>query len=152
MYLYSVHKASAAEPVLHATAIKSRGDWIPGVGDCAALIVTGQDAVQIIETYKQLGLDLELPDKAVEAGIYDVWTLLSTGMLKVFASCKAFFEEYRLYRRDDKGRIVKQNDHLCDSLRYAVRSGLGRAKVKPGAPKRVVQDHVRGTESQSWMA
>jgi hypothetical protein len=39
----------------------------------------------------------------------------------------------RLYRRDEKGRIVKSNDHCCDSLRYACRSGRARMKVQPSA-------------------
>lgn len=29
-------------------------------------------------------------------------------------------EEYRLYRRDERGRVVKTNDHLMDAFRYAV--------------------------------
>ena len=35
-YLYSEHYRGQAEPVIHATSIKSRGEWIPGVIDPAA--------------------------------------------------------------------------------------------------------------------
>jgi hypothetical protein len=76
-----------------------------------------------------LGLDLELPDKAVEAGIQRVWEAMSAGKFKVFASCGPWFEEFRLYRRDEKGRVVKQNDHLMDSSRYLVVSGMDRART-----------------------
>ncbi|MCE5247974.1 terminase large subunit, partial [bacterium] len=151
-YLYSVHKGNSAEPVVHANAIKARGSWIPGVGDCAALIMLEHDAAQLISTYQSLGLDLELPDKAVETGVYDVWTMLSAGLLKVFASCKAFFEEYRLYRRDEKGRIVKQNDHVMDATRYGVHSGLARAKVQPVPPKPEVVTAFPDRDGLSWMA
>lgn len=131
LYLDSVYKREAAEPVIHAEAIKARGAWIPGVGDCAALIVTRHDAEQLIAVYKGLGLDLELPDKSVETGIQEVWELLSTGRMKVFASCTKWFEEFRLYSRNDKGAIVKKNDHLMDATRYLVRSGRERMKARP---------------------
>ena len=62
--------------------------------------------------YQSMGLDLTPANNAVESGIYDVWTLLSAGKLKVFASCADWISEYRMYRRDDKGRVVKKNDHL----------------------------------------
>lgn len=129
VYIYSVYKRGQAEPPVHAEAIKARGDWIRGVGDAAAINL--YDGRQFIDIYRGLGLDLELPDKAVEAGIQRVWERLSAGKLKVFASCGAWFEEYRLYRRDEKGKVVKQNDHLMDATRYAVVSGLDRARVKP---------------------
>jgi phage terminase large subunit-like protein len=148
--IYSTYKSSAAEPVIHATAVKSRGDWIPGVGDCAALIMLEHDSRQLIDAYRTMGLDLELPDKAVETGIYDVWQLLSTGGLKVFASCQGWFEEYRLYRRDDKGRIVKSNDHYMDATRYAVRSGRARAKVKPVKPQPFISRDLR-SQGDSWL-
>ena len=84
--------------------------------------------------YRQLGLNLELPDKAVETGIEAVWARLVDGRLKVFASCEAWFEEYRFYRRDDKGRIVKSNDHLMDSTRYLVRgNSYGYTRQAPAA-------------------
>jgi hypothetical protein len=156
LYIYDVHKRALPEPSVHAAAIKARGPWIPGVGDCAALIMSETDAVQIIEVYKGLGLDLELPNKGVEAGIYDMWQWFSAGRIKVFASCAAWFEEFRLYRRDDKGRIVKQNDHLMDATRYLVRSGLARAKAAPGAQKPAGRRQTfggitAGQEGTAWM-
>ncbi|MNL64102.1 Terminase-like family protein [compost metagenome] len=56
---------------------------------------------------------------------------MSTGRLKVFASCRNWIDEYRIYRRDDKGRIVKERDHLMDATRYLVKTGLSLARVKP---------------------
>lgn len=131
VHVYSVYKRSAAEPAIHVDAIKARGAWIPGVGDCAALLMTEHDAEQLISVYRRGGLDIVLPNKGVETGIQEVWELLSAGRFKVFASCGPWFDEYRLYRRDDKGRIVKQHDHLMDATRYLVRSGRTRAIVKP---------------------
>jgi hypothetical protein len=70
-----------------------------------------------------------LPDKAVETGIPEVWELLSSGRFKVFSSCDAWFQEYRSYHRNEKGQIVKTNDHLIDATRYSVRSGRSRMKT-----------------------
>jgi hypothetical protein len=69
---------------------------------------------------------------AVEAGIYEVWQRLSTGRLKVFRGLGNFLSEFRLYRRDDKGKIVKKLDHLCDCCRYLCSSGLQIARTDPG--------------------
>ena len=64
--------------------------------------------ISLLEMYQSMGLDLTPANNAVESGIYDVWTLLSAGKLKVFASCADWISEYRMYRRDDKGRVVKR--------------------------------------------
>ena len=37
------------------------------------------------------------------------------GQIKVFRNWANLLAEYRLYRRDRKGRVVKQNDHLMDA-------------------------------------
>lgn len=131
LYIYSVYKNPAAEPSLHAAAIRAKGAWIPGVGDSAALIMTEHDRMQLVNLYRNLGLDLNLPDKSVETGIQEVWELLSTGRLKIFASCVQWFQEFRMYRRDKNGRIVKKHDHLMDATRYLVRSGRARMKTAP---------------------
>lgn len=131
-YLYDCYKRAHAEMAIHITAVKARGEWIPGVADAAGLAVTAHDSEQVVSILRRGGLDVTLPDKAVEAGIQEVWELLSAGRLKVFSSCGPWFEEYRLYRRDAKGRIVKEHDHLMDGTRYVVRSGRDRMKTQPG--------------------
>jgi hypothetical protein len=149
LYVYSAYKRGQVEPPIHAQAIRARGDWIRGVGDAAA--VNLYDGRSFIDIYRGEGLDVELPDKAVEAGIQQVWTRLSAGKLKVFASCGPWFEEYRLYRRDEKGKVVKSNDHLMDATRYLVVSGMTRARVKPAdRPQFVPLPAVGG--GGAWMA
>ena len=133
LYIYDVYKREHPEPAVHFDAIKARGLWIPGVADAAALLMTQHDREQTIRLYKKMGLDIQLPDKAVETGIQEVWELMSGGRLKVFASCQPWWQEYRLYHRDEKGKIVKTNDHAMDAMRYMVRSGRQRAKTKPGS-------------------
>lgn len=78
-----------------------------------------------------MGLDILPAINAREAGIYAVWQRLSGGKLKVFASLGSWRSEFRLYRRDEKGNIVKENDHLMDATRYLIMSGLDIAKTKP---------------------
>ena len=38
--------------------------------------------------------------------------------------CQDWINEYRIYRRDDKGKVVKKHDHLMDASRYLVRTCL----------------------------
>jgi len=117
------------EPILHAEAIKSRGAWIPGVADAAAIRTT--DGKQYLHIYQSLGLNLELPDKrSIEANILATWIALSTGKLKVFKSCLAWFGEFRMYRRNENGEVVRSNDHIMASTQYVVKAGLRLAKTK----------------------
>lgn len=140
VYLYSEHYRGEAEPPVHAEAIKARG-VAPGVIDPAANGRSQKDGEQLLRVYRSLGLQLSLADNGVEAGIYEVWIRLSTGRLKVFSTMVNWLSEYRLYRRDEKGKVVKANDHLMDSTRYNIVSGLQigqpmRPKVTPMRRKR----------------
>lgn len=128
VYLYSEYYGQQAQPAIHASAIKSRGDWIPGCIDPAARQRSQKDGQQLIELYKAEGLSLKPADNAVEAGIYEVWQRLSTGRMKVFKSLKKLQEEIPMYRRDLNGKIVKKNDHLLDSVKYLTATGLKLAK------------------------
>jgi hypothetical protein len=75
-------------------------------------------------------LKLSVADNGVESGLYSVWNRLSTGRLKVFKNLGKWLEEFRLYRRDDKGHVVKENDHEMDCTRY-LESRTGQMIVKP---------------------
>lgn len=150
IYLYSEHYRGEAEPIVHVQSISARGDWIPGVIDPASRGRSQEDGRQLFQSYIDLGLNLEIAKNAVEAGLLEVWQRLSSGRLKVFKSMSNWLFEFRLYRRDEKGRIVKQNDHLMDATRYLVFSGLEHAKTKPVDKKNNL--HVVGAGSSGgWM-
>ena len=130
IYLYSEYYQGHAEPSVHAAAIRARGDWIPGVIDPAARGRGQRDGQALMDNYIDLGLDLATADNSVEAGIHNTWQRLSGGSLKVFDTLHNWLGEYRIYRRDDSGKIVKQNDHLMDCTRYLVQ-GIDRAETEP---------------------
>lgn len=151
IYLYSEHYMGQAEPILHAQAIKGRGAWIPGVIDPAARGRSQVDGTQLIQVYRECGLNLEAAINAVETGIYAVWQLMTAGKLKVFRSLGNWLSEFRLYQRDQEGRIVKQNDHLMDATRYLVMSGRDRMKTKPAKPEHRYVYQFPGQGRQQWM-
>jgi hypothetical protein len=66
----------------------------------------------------------------VDSGLYEVWQRMTSGRLKVFKSLRNWINEFRLYRRDDKGKVVKENDHLMDATRYLIVSGINRAAIQ----------------------
>ena len=130
-YIFDTYKVGEKEPAIHASAIRARGEWIPIAIDPAARGRSQRDGEQLYQDYFDLGLDLVKAQNAVEAGLYQVWQALSTGKLKVFSTCKQWFGEYRIYRRDEKGKIVKEHDHLMDATRYNVVTGSTYAMQEP---------------------
>ena len=130
IYLYGEYYRGQAEPVIHAAAIKAKGEWMPIEIDPAARGRGQDDGKRLFDSYKELGLNLGLANNTVESGLYDVWGRLSTGRLKVFASLSYWFSEYRMYRRDEKGRLIKENDHLMDNTRYLINADPDRWQTK----------------------
>lgn len=151
LYLTHEHKRSHAEPSVHAAGIRALGDWMPGFVDPASRGRNQKDGSQLLEDYKALGLRLDIADNGVESGLYAVWNRMSTGGLKVFRTMQRWLEEFRLYRRDEKGRIVKENDHLMDCTRY-LESRLDQMAVKPAAPTVVRQYRTQEAYQQGWMS
>jgi len=127
VYIYDEYYRGEAETSIHADAILARGNWIPGVIDPASRGRSQHDGTRIIDIYRQRGVNLDLADNAVNAGIMKVWQRLSSGRLKIFSNCQNWRDEFRVYRRDRNGNIVKEKDHLMDATRYNIMSGLSRA-------------------------
>ena len=121
MYVTDEHYMGEQPPPVHAQAIRGRGEWITGVIDPASRGRSQIDGQQLMHMYKnELGLRLFPAKNEVEGGIASVWLALSTGKLKVFSHLHHFASEYLIYRRDVKGRVIKERDHLMDCLRYGV--------------------------------
>jgi phage terminase large subunit-like protein len=152
LYLYHGYKKGQAEPSVHVHGIRAPGEWIPGFIDPAARGRNQKDGTQLMQDYMDLGLLLETANNAVEAGIYRIWQRMASGRLKIFESLGGWLEEYRLYRRDEKGQIVKSNDHYMDGTRY-LESRIDAMIVKPvkKAEEETGRVYDFGTAGQSWM-
>lgn len=166
VYLIDCYKRSEADPTVHAAAIRQRGVWIPGKIDPAARGRSQADGLKLITTYRKeiyghddlaVGVQMLSPaNNAVEGGIYDVWMLMNQGRYKVFKNrCADWVAEWRLYRRDERGVIIKKNDHAMDAQRYGVSSGFAWFKPKP-APASAADPLSRftrggGATDLSWM-
>jgi hypothetical protein len=141
-YFYDEHYRGEADPTVHGAAIRKRGLWIPGRIDPAARGRSQADGKKLIKLYREaiygeedltLGMRLLGPaNNAVETGIYDLLMALSNGMLKVMRHrCPNWLAERRLYRRNEKGEIIKKHDHALDASRYVHASGELWLKQKP---------------------
>lgn len=123
IYLYSEHYKGQQLPVVHAAAIRTRGDWIRGAIDPAAKGTSQKDGQQLKAEYVSLGLKLTDANNELESGLIAVWQALSLGQMKIFNTLQNFKAEYRVYQRDERGRIVDgQADHLMDCMRYLWRT------------------------------
>lgn len=150
-YLYDELYVREKQPYEYARMIKDRGAWMSGVVDSASNNSSQHDGVKIFDLLTAEGLKLTFPDKAVEAGIYKTWEHLTMGKIKVFKSCKNFQDEYKFYRRDEKGKIVKEKDHLMDAFRYLIMSGLDVAKSQKDVEKPKEHYRPRSSSPQGWM-
>ena len=70
-----------------------------------------------------------------------LWSVLREAVPGIALNQPARNMEFRLYRRDEKGRIVKERDHLMDATRYLEMTGISLmrcapAPVKPTGPPR----------------
>lgn len=133
-YVTGEYYAKERAPAIHAHGIRAMQPFtLRGAIDPAAEQRNQKDGTRLIQEYRDLGLDLAKADHAVEAGLHRVLVLLQSGQLKVFNTCTQWIREFRLYRRDEKGRIVKENDHLMDATRYALKTqGLFRRRPSGG--------------------
>lgn len=164
LYLYDEHYIAQETPAIHAHAIMGyathsnlRAPWIPGVIDPASKGKSPTDGQQLLQQYRDLGLDLDMAINAVDTGIGAVWMRLSSGRLKVFSTLQNFFKEYLLYRRvkkeDGKVVIKKKNDHLVDATRYLVMSGIDRMKPVPFQGSKATEwGDPHQMQERSWMA
>jgi len=131
-------------PIVHAAAIKARGDWIPVAWPHDGLQHDKASGEQIAQQYRNQKVKM-LPERAtfsdgsngVEAGVSMMLERMQTGRLKVAAHLNDWWEEFRLYHRKD-GLIVKEGDDLMSATRYGMmmlRSAIVKPKPAAKTPK-----------------
>lgn len=148
-YVYHEYKRGEVEPVVHSTALKGKGAWIPGIIDSASNASSQADGKSLMEAYKLHGLILENANKAVEAGLFTCYDGLSRGEIKVFKTCSKFLEEYREYKRDSNGKVHKTNDHIMDAFRYAIMK-IDKAITRPVKKQYISDGRVSPESRVGW--
>lgn len=150
VHVYDAYRSREQLVPVHAAAIKPRGAWIPvawphdGNNDTAV-------GPQLAKQYRAQGVNMR-PENAkfppdphdpqrsrisVEAGLQLMLTRMQTGRLKVAAHLNQWFEEFRLYHRDD-GKVVKVRDDILCATRTALmdlRFAVVQQPKKPMMPE-----------------
>lgn len=135
VHVYDAYRAKQMSIILHAAAIKARGAWIPVAWPHDALQHdTGGSCEQIAQQYRQQGVMMLATHAthpaafgqeegsggySTEAGVQDLLVRMQTGRLKVAKHLNDWFEEFRLYHRQN-GQIVKIGDDLMSATRIGV--------------------------------
>lgn len=162
-YFYDEHYRSEDKPQVHSSSIRDRGVWIPGKIDPAARGRAQEDGKKLLASYRKeiygkedLAVGVRLlttANNAVETGLYDMLIALQIGKLKVMRNrCPNWLAERRLYRRDEKGRVVKKFDHAMDAGRYAFMSGDGWLLPVPATDPTDGFNPSGGGEPLGWMS
>ena len=131
IYIYHEYYCGQQLPLLHAQGINRLGSWIPGAIDPASNRGSERDGKRLFTEYKQIGLNLYLANNSVEAGLERCINAFGMGRVKIFTTCTNLFNEMRVYRRDEHGRVVRKNNHLMDAMRYLIMTGMSKACCKP---------------------
>ena len=162
VYVTKAHRMREQTPLLFSAAIKPwGGDWMPWAWPHDGLQHSKDSGKALADQYRGHGLAL-LPKHAthppqpnedgspgeegtggngVEAGLLEMLDRMQTGRFKVFASLLDWFEEFRVYHRED-GKVVKLDDDLMSATRYALMM-LRHAETRPAPVKQRDYDKPR---------
>lgn len=137
-YVYDCYKTPGQTAVYHAHAMKKHGLWIPNAWPHDGLERDKGSGQQIKDQYRTHGLYMLSQHAAyhdergnhVEPALIEMLEYMRTGKFKVFKTLTQWFEEKRMYHRDE-GKIVKERDDIMAATRYAfVMRRLARTEPK----------------------
>ncbi len=137
-YIYDCFRQSKADAAVMASAYKKRGDWIPVAWPHDGYQHDKGSGKQLAKQWAEEGMDMlpshttfEDGSNGFEAGVQMMLGRMTTGRLKVAAHLADWWEEFRMYHRQD-GLVVKERDDLMSATRMGLMA-LRHATLKPGA-------------------
>lgn len=90
-------------------------------GYAVVKIVVDPSAASFITAIKRRGFRVQQADNDVKNGIRRTAVYLRDGNIKIHRSCVDAIREFGLYRWDEKAtddKVIKENDHAMDDIRY----------------------------------
>ena len=134
VYVVDIHRQRISTVAVHAAAIRAREEF-PVAWPHDGMAHEKGSGVSLADQYRQQGVKM-LPvhftnpmgpgekgigNYKVEPGINAMHQAMQEGRFRVFRTCKEWFEEYRMYHRED-GIIHALDDDLMSATRYAFQS------------------------------
>lgn len=126
VYVTAAYRRREATPIVHAAALREWGRELQWAWPHDGLQHDKVSGEQLAEQYRKQDLKLLLEratfedgTHGVEAGVMAMLDRMETGRLKVFDHLNEWFEEFRLYHREE-GLIVKERDDLMSATRYGI--------------------------------
>lgn len=142
VHVYDCYRLRETTPATHALAINARGSWIPMAWPHDGEQHDKGSGIALAQQYRKHGVAM-LKDRAthppepgkeegtggnsVEAGLMSMLDRMKSGRLRVAKHLNDWWEEFRLYHRED-GKVVKLADDLMSATRYGLMM-LRHAKV-----------------------
>lgn len=130
LYLYDCYKQSKATAVVHSHALIQRGNIVT-VWPKDGLQSDKGSGINLADQYRDCGVNMTMDffrnkttaadpkgNFAIEPGIQEIYARMENGTFKVFSHLYEWFQEFRIYHRED-GKIVPKNDDLMSATRYA---------------------------------
>jgi len=136
VYVMADYKLNNATPTEHANNLKKiMPAWCTGVIDPAGAGEnphTKEKTIDFLQTKSGLRITKAIKvNGAKEAAVDEIYERIRAGTFKICwhknVGCNHLINEWRQYARDDKGLIIKQNDHCIDALFYAL-AGISSAR------------------------
>lgn len=123
MYVYDEYKHGKVVYLLHAEAIRNRGEYIHGGIDPHEAVKPRDTGESIQSYFESQGLNLIAAKGDPDALRVRIRAMFESGALKLMDSCPGIINETRTYRFDshDPNKIApNQEDHRLDALMYAI--------------------------------
>jgi phage terminase large subunit-like protein len=165
VHIVSAYRQRQQTPIIHASAIKKWGDWIPVAWPKDGLQTDKGSGIQLAQTFRAEGLNMitehaQFPDKrgiGVEAGLMEMQQRMDTGGLKIDRNLLNWFEEYRMYHRmldkDGLSKIYDKDEDLICSTRYAMMMlRYAISEDEHGAVQDRWKKSGRRNSGRSWMS
>lgn len=108
----------------------------------------------IFAQYADCGVNLIAADNQVESGLIEMFTGLQSARIKVFhgAPCVHWWEEVRLYHRNDLLKVVKDEDDVMDAARYPIRHRLQWMTPQRQRSSHIMRNRREVRANASWKA
>lgn len=131
VYVIDEYRAAGGTPNDHVPAIRGRGDWIPCSWPHDGDNKEKGSGLALKVSYMEAGLTTMLPfsarysddgpggGQARDPATYEILARMRSGRFKIYRTCTMLCEELQMLHRDDKGKIVAEDEDIESGMRYA---------------------------------